>query len=55
MGQGTKVLEAADKGISAIKKLIETAQGTLRQALQASSTTPKVARLGCHDWLDDAF
>ena len=42
MGQGTKVLEAADKGISAIKKLIETAQGTLRQALQASSTTPKV-------------
>ncbi|MCP8939078.1 flagellin [Alsobacter sp. SYSU M60028] len=38
MGQGTKVLEAADKGITAIKKLIETAQGTLRQVLQSAAT-----------------
>ena len=42
MGLGIKTLEAADNGISAIKKLIETAQGTARQALQAASTTPEV-------------
>jgi flagellin-like hook-associated protein FlgL len=42
MGLGIKTLEAADNGISAIKKLIETAQGTARQALQAASSNPKV-------------
>ena len=36
MGLGIKTLEAADNGITAIKKLIETAQGTARQALQAA-------------------
>lgn len=42
MGQGTKVLEAADKGITAIKKLIDTAQGTLRQVLQSGATNKMV-------------
>jgi flagellin len=42
MGLGIKTLEAADNGIKAIKKLIETAQGTARQALQAASSTPTV-------------
>jgi flagellin-like hook-associated protein FlgL len=42
MGLGIKTLEAADNGIKAIKKMIETAQGTARQALQAASITPTV-------------
>ena len=42
MGLGIKTLEAADNGIRAIKKLIETAQGTARQALQAASSAPTV-------------
>jgi flagellin len=42
MGLGIKTLEAADNGIKALKKLIETAQATARQALQAASSTPKV-------------
>jgi flagellin len=42
MGLGIKTLEAADNGIKSIKKLIETAQGTARQALQAASSTPKL-------------
>jgi flagellin-like hook-associated protein FlgL len=42
MGLGIKTLEAADNGIKALKKLIETAQATARQALQAASITPKV-------------
>lgn len=37
IGQATKTLEAADKGLKAIGKLIETAQGTARQALQNNS------------------
>ncbi|HEY8383116.1 MAG TPA: flagellin [Microvirga sp.] len=41
MGLAIKTIEAADNGIKAIKKLIETAQGTARQALQAASSTPK--------------
>lgn len=41
MGLAIKTLEAADNGISSIKKLIETAQGTARQALQAASSTPR--------------
>lgn len=39
MGLGIKTLEAADNGIKSIKKMIETAQGTARQALQAASST----------------
>src|SRR3954451_11489623 len=42
MGLAIKTLEAADNGISSIKKLIETAQGTARQALQAASSTARV-------------
>ena len=42
IGQSTKTLEAADKGIQAVRKLVETAQATLRQAQQSTSTTPKV-------------
>jgi flagellin len=42
IGQAVKVLEAADKGITAITKLVESAQATARQALQSTSTTPKV-------------
>jgi flagellin len=42
MGLGIKTLEAADNGIKGLKRLIETAQGVARQALQAASTTPKV-------------
>ncbi len=42
IGQGVKVIEAADKGIKALTKLVESAQASARQALQATSTTPKV-------------
>ena len=42
IGQATKVLEAADKGIKSLTSLVTSAQGTARQALQASSTTAKV-------------
>src|SRR3712207_6630493 len=42
MGLGIKTLEAADNGIKGIKRLIETAQGVARQALQAASSTPKI-------------
>ncbi|WP_046868309.1 flagellin [Microvirga massiliensis] len=42
MGLGIKTLEAADNGIKALKKLIETAQATARQALQAASSTPRL-------------
>jgi flagellin len=43
MGLGIRTLEAADNGVTAIKKLIETAQGTARQALQAASSAPELA------------
>lgn len=42
IGQSTKVLEAADKGIQALTKLVESAQGAARQALQSTSTTNKI-------------
>ncbi|MFY8115549.1 MAG: flagellin [Rhabdaerophilum sp.] len=42
IGQATKVIEAADKGIKALTKLIESAQGSARQALQSTSTTPRI-------------
>ncbi len=38
IGQGVKTVEAADKGIKALTKLIESAQGATRQALQSAST-----------------
>uniref|UniRef100_A0A2A4Z0X1 Flagellin n=1 Tax=OCS116 cluster bacterium TaxID=2030921 RepID=A0A2A4Z0X1_9PROT len=36
VGNAVKTLEAADNGVKAIKKLVESAQGTARQALQAA-------------------
>jgi flagellin len=42
MGLGIKTIEAADNGIKAIKKLIETMQGTARQALQAATSTARI-------------
>ncbi|MDJ1158463.1 flagellin [Chelatococcus sp. SYSU_G07232] len=42
IGQAVKTLEAADGGIKALTKLVETAQATMRQALQSASTSPKV-------------
>lgn len=41
MGLGTKVIEAADKGIKAITKLVEQAQGLANQALQTSDATTR--------------
>jgi flagellin len=41
IGQGVKTIEAADKGIAALTKLIETAQGNARQALQSASVNLK--------------
>ncbi|MGL4975376.1 MAG: flagellin [Bosea sp. (in: a-proteobacteria)] len=38
IGLGIKTVEAADKGLKAITKLVETAQGAARQALQNAST-----------------
>jgi flagellin len=37
IAQGAKTLEAADKGIKSLTKLVETAQGAARQALQNAS------------------
>lgn len=42
IGQGVKTIEAADKGIKSLTKLIETAQGNARQALQSASVNLKV-------------
>src|SRR5690554_7702951 len=39
ISNGVQTLQAADKGISAISKLVESAQATARQALQ---TTPMI-------------
>jgi flagellin len=38
IGLGIKTVEAADKGIKALTRLVETAQGAARQALQNGST-----------------
>jgi len=40
-GLAVKTLEAADNALGAITKLVESAQATARQALEASSTTAK--------------
>jgi flagellin len=42
MGLAIKTLEQADNGIKSIKRLIETAQGVARQALQSASANPKI-------------
>lgn len=42
MGQGIQVLKAADKGITASQKTIESMQSVLRQSLQSTSTTGKL-------------
>ena len=39
VGNAVKTLEAADNGVKAIQKLVESAQGTARQALQAEKGT----------------
>jgi flagellin len=46
IAQGAKTLEAADKGIKSLTKLVEAAQGAARQALQSASTTPKATTAG---------
>jgi flagellin len=43
MGMGVKTLEAADSGISAIKKLVETAKGLARQGLQVADAPTRLA------------
>lgn len=42
MGQGIQVLKAADKGITASQKTIESMQSVLRQSLQSTSSTGKL-------------
>lgn len=42
IGQATKVIEAADKGLKGLTKLVESALGSARQAQQSASATPKV-------------
>jgi len=43
VGNGVQTINAADKGISAIKKLIESAQATARQALTAAESVTTYA------------
>ena len=42
MGQAMKTLEVADNGLKSLQRLIETAQGTARQALQSPSSTAQL-------------
>lgn len=42
LGLGVKTLEAADKGITAITQLVQTAQASARTALQSASTNAKL-------------
>jgi flagellin-like hook-associated protein FlgL len=46
IGQATKVIEAADKGLKGLTKLVESAQGAARQAQQSTSITNKVQGTG---------
>ncbi|MCV6576611.1 MAG: flagellar protein, partial [Cohaesibacter sp.] len=39
VGNATKTIEAADNGIKAITKLVESAQSTVRQAQQANNSS----------------
>ncbi|MBL8573857.1 MAG: hypothetical protein JNM13_09285, partial [Hyphomicrobiaceae bacterium] len=41
MGQSIQVLKAADQGITSISKLVDSAKGKARQALQASDTSDR--------------
>src|ERR1041384_45158 len=41
VSNGIQTVAAADKGISAMTKLIESAQATARQALQTAATVPQ--------------
>jgi flagellin-like hook-associated protein FlgL len=43
MGTAKKTLEAADNGVSAITKLVQSAQATARQAQQTTDTTERAA------------
>ena len=43
MGLAVKTIEAADAGISGIKKLVETAKGLANQAKQTSDTTTRTS------------
>jgi flagellin-like hook-associated protein FlgL len=43
VGNATQTLEAADNGISAITKLVESAQATARQAQQTSANVDEAA------------
>ncbi|CAN0600426.1 unnamed protein product, partial [Ectocarpus sp. 12 AP-2014] len=59
VSNATQTLEAADNGISAITKLVESAQATARQALQTPSTidvvgaaTPGVSSAGAFSAVD---
>jgi flagellin len=42
IAQGAKAIEAADKGIKSLTRLVEAAQASARSALQNASTTPKL-------------
>jgi flagellin len=55
VGNGVQTINAADKGISAIKKLIESAQATARQALTAgeAATTYSLSQTGSIAIADD--
>lgn len=51
IGLGTKVIEAADKGIKAIQTLVNSAKGLVNQARQTSDTTVRTALEGQYDEL----
>jgi flagellin len=50
VGNATQTLEAADNGISAITKLVESAQATARQAQQTSATSMKQPQPTVQHW-----
>ena len=53
VGLAVQTIKAADEGISAITKLVESAQATARQALQATSTTAVVNSTDDHSATGD--
>lgn len=48
IGQSIKTLEASDNAIKSMLRLAETAQGSLRQALQSPATTARVVSLNSY-------
>src|SRR5690349_17070558 len=48
IGQGQKVLEAADKGLTSLTKLVENAKATARQARQAPQPASTFAALNAN-------